>query len=167
MKIPITPQLVSEWEVARSKASELENQITERIDYILNVWFKTFGGSLKYWYFDGAGENEVGDLAKYMGDESIYGLFIECNPNSKNEMVIINKDGSEWGWESEIPTRWLFEDFENEIINGKKLYEERAANRKAKKKELTLAKKQEDATLIEEAKKKLSKKELAALRRSL
>jgi hypothetical protein len=164
----ITESTVSEWESLQRKAAKLEDTITERIDYILRAVFKTFGGDLHYWYFDGAGEGEVGDLSKWMDDNEISAIWTEAAKKTTSDMIIIDKFGNEWEYDSAIPTRWLYDnEFEVELHNGKLQYEEKEKARKAKQKELTAAKKAEDAALIEEAKKKLTKKELAALRRSI
>lgn len=164
---PITQKLIHDWKVASSEASSMEEEIIERIDHIVRAWFKAFNNELNYWYFDGAAEGEVGDLSKYMGADTIWCIWTELKKECPHDMAIIDKNGDVYVWESSIPTRWLFEDFEDEIINGKKLYEQKELERKAKIKTLSTQKKIEDRLLVEEAKKKLSKKELAALKRSL
>lgn len=158
--------IVYDWKSAQSMASNLEEAITDRIDYILNTIFKTFDNKLSYWYFDGADEGELGDLSKRMNDGEIDGICTEASKSSNGAMIIIDKFGVKWEFSGTIPTRWLYDnEFENELINGKIQYEEKEKIRKAKKKELAAAKKAEDAFLIEKAKKKLTKKELAAIRR--
>jgi len=164
---PITRSLVMDWQEAHRKASKLEDAITERIDYVLKTWFEVFGAKLEYWYFDGADEGEIGDLYRYFNDDNIYGFYVEVK-GCPDEMVIIDKDGDEWGWESEIQTRWLFEEgFKEEIIQGKALYEKREKERQEAKKKSREAKKAKDDALAEAAKKKLSPEELAALKRTL
>lgn len=165
--VPITPNLIVNWQEAHAKASKFEDQIIDRIDYILNTWFEVFGSKLDYWYFDGADEGEVGNLSRYFDNNSISGFYVEVN-KCPNEMIIIDKDGHEWGWESEIPTRWLFEDgVKEEIVNGKAEYERRERERKEKKKQSAANRKAKDEQLAAEAMKKLSKEELAALKRAL
>ena len=160
----LTPELVAEAEDLVSRAGKLEEKITDRIHYIMTSIFKLFGKKSAYWYFYGAGEGEVGPLWAHY-DKEMIGVVIDDCPGES--MVILLKDGSEWGFDDGIPTRWLFEDFEEELTQGKKNYEEREITRKAAQKELAANKKLEDKKLIEGAKKKLSKKELEALRRSL
>jgi hypothetical protein len=164
---PITRGLVSEWNIASAEVGKMENQIVDRIDYIIRTWFQVFDSKLDYWYFDGAEEGQVGDLKNHMDSYNISNIWTECKKDCSHEMVILDKNGDEYGWESAILTRWLFEDFEDEIINGKKLYLEKEIERKAKKKIASAQKKIEDTLLVEEAKKKLSKEELAALKRNL
>lgn len=169
MNEPLTPLLVKQWEIAEQQAGALKEQIVDRIDYIIKTIFKAFDKKFDYWYFYGAGEGEVGPL---IINSNSFSVITELAKNRNgnydfNEMVILLKDGSEWELNDSIPSRWLFEDFEKELVDGKKKFEEKEAERKVKQKELSAAKKQEDKALIEAAKKKLSKKELAALRRSL
>lgn len=168
MKEPITHNLVNEWQALKSKASALEDDIEQRIDYIIRFWFATFDAKLDTWYFVDANEGEVGNLSYHMNDEEISSIHVEMKSgNFKDDEYIIDKFGNEWGWESSIPTRWLFENFEQEIIGGKKLFEEKEIARKAKQKEKSAQKKLKDKALADAAKSKLSKEELAALRREL
>jgi len=169
MKEPIKQNTVKEWKRIRSEAGALEEDIEQRITYIIRFWFEAFGSKLDTWYFDEAGEGEVGDLSRHMNDDEIDSIYVEMKSHSNQigDEYIIDKFGHEYGWESSIPTRWLFENFEQEIIDGKKLYEEKEAARKLKQKEKSAQKKLKDKNLAEVAKSKLSKEELAALRREL
>lgn len=167
MKEPLTHNTYYQWQAAAANVGRLEDDITSRITYIITKWFEIFGAKLNTWYFDGAEENEVGDLSRYMNDNNIWNIYVDSENFPDNELYIIDRFGKEYCWQSEIPTRWLFSDFEKEIIEGKKLYEEKEEARKLKRKETTIARKQKDAKLFENAKKKLSKEELAAIRRSL
>lgn len=170
-KIPaIAPSLVSNWEASRSTYKKLENTILDRIDYILNTWFSIYGAKLTCWYFDGAEESEVGDLHRYMDTDSIWNFHVDVKGYPDNDMVFIDKDGEEYLWQSEIPTRWLYDEhFEEEIIKGKAEFEKREEERlaKKKKKQKSAEKKAKDDLLAQQAKQKLSKEELAALRRTL
>lgn len=66
-----------------------------------------------------------------------------------------NFDGYDIGYAYSFPRRWIFEDFEDELINGKKIYDINA-----KKAQNNLLKK---AKLIKSAKSKLTPEELKAL----
>jgi len=168
MKTPITNEVFKEWQHAVDRAAELSEILEERITFILQRLTSIFGGVLDTWYFDGAEENEVGNLLNHLDSKSIDELCLEYKQDTdcgRNGMVIIDKFGKEYGCGWEIPTRWLFEDFEKEIIDGKKLYEEREEDKKSKKKAMLEKKKAEHRVLFESAAAKLSKKELAALRR--
>lgn len=164
---PVTPEFVKEGRALAAKAGAFEDQIVNRIGYIMECIFELFDKKNAYWYFRGADEGEVGDLWAHYQEHcsSSIDLIVDNCPGP--EMVLILETGEDWGFSDSIPSRWLFEDFEQELINGKKKFEDRKIERKAKKKATTAALKKEDQELIEEAKKKLSEKELAALKRSL
>lgn len=168
---PLTKDQISEWQNAYNHAVILENVIIDRVGYVVSVWMKTFGGKLTNWYFGSAREGEVGNFVDHFGGDSVYSIYTECKPhpapNDGSDMVIIDKFGGEWGWDSSIPLRWLFEDCEDEIIQGKILYEEKLKKKKedaAVKKSL---KKKLDESLANQAKAKLTKEELAALKKVL
>lgn len=167
-KSPITQELFSTWEKLSRETSKLESQIEKRIDYIVRTVYKTFNNKLSTWYFYGAGEGEMGNMKLAIDKDSFY-IIVELERdrdgryNSK-EMVILLKDGSEWELEGEYPARWLFEDFEEELIQGKKKFEEKLEEKAKKKKEHALAQKQKKLALAESAKAKLTKEELKALK---
>jgi hypothetical protein len=162
---PITPELVKEAEDLASKAGRLEERIIERIHYIMVSIFKTFNKKEAYWYFYGAEEGDVGDLWKHYNKDDINVVVI--NAVGGDKMIILLKDGSEWGFEDSIPTRWLFEDFEEELSEGKKKFKEKEESRKLAEQEKRRQKKDTDVAIAKVAKAKLSKKELAALKRTL
>lgn len=161
---PITPELVKEAEALAIRSGLLEEQIVDRINYIMQSIFKLFSKKNAYWYFYGAGEGEVGNLWAHYDQYHIDVVIDECPGES---MVILLKDGTEWGFDDSIPTRWLFEDFETELTEGKKKYKELEETRKNTDKTKRLYQKEQDKKLAQVAKGKLTKKELAALKRSL
>lgn len=162
----ITRKLVSDWREAASKTGRFEEQIMRRIDYVLRTWFEIYGANLEYWYFEGAAEGNVGDLSRFMSEYSIYNLCVKAKNFPDNGLIFINKNGDEYCWQSEIPTHWLYDDnFENEIRLGKEKYARREEERKAKKKQSAAIKKEFNDKLVAQAKSKLSKEELAALKK--
>jgi len=151
----ITAELINKTRSLKKEADQLEDQITDRIAYIVAFLFEEKAYN---WWFDGAEEGEVGDIWKhYYANE----IWIITDPELK--ISIIDKNGNDWKFEGSIPDRWLFEDFENEIIEGKKLFQERKAKRNIERLHLEEQNKKEKKQLIESAKKKLSKEELKAL----
>jgi hypothetical protein len=161
---PLTTALVANAQELAKQSGILDEQIINRIHYIMVSVFNLFKKKDAYWYFYGAGEGEVGNLWSHYGSNEISIVADNC---PGEEMVIIDKFGDDWGFGDSIPTRWLFEDFEKELTEGKLKYEQKELDRKAKQKAMSAEKKQEDLELIKIAKKKLSKAELAALKRSL
>jgi hypothetical protein len=169
---PIKPDVIKQWEKLATEAGKLEEKITDRMNYILHSLFEMYGAKLDTWYFDGAGEGEMGELSRYLRDDEIYGIVTELYTRDRFrdkqvDIIFIDKNDHECSYEGAIPTRWLFEDFETEVLEGKKKYEEKEAARKLQAKENLKKQKEEDKKLAEVAKAKLSKKELAALRRTL
>ena len=152
---PITAELINKVQSLNKEVNQLESQITDRIDYIIAFLFE---GKDCCWWFEGAEEGEIGDFWRHYHAHEIW---IITDPNLK--ISFIDKDGNDWEFEGSIPDRWLFEDFENEIIEGKKLFEERKAKRNLEQIQLKEQNKKEKNQLIESAKKKLSKEELKAL----
>jgi hypothetical protein len=161
---PITHELVEEAQEAAFRASAFEQTIIDRISYIMASVFKLFGKNGAYWWFSGADEGEVGSFWKNYDPEQV-SVITECT--SGEEMIILLKDGSEWGLVDGFPTRWLFEDFETEIQDGKQKYKEKEIRRKAEMKKLSEQQKVEHEALIQSAKSKLSKKELNAIKKYL
>lgn len=144
---------------------EAEEIIHDRITYIWNTIATVFGVKLDTWYFYGAEEGSVGEF-RY--DEDVMSVTVEfSNVTQINEMLIITKEGSEWGFEyGEFPTAWLFEDFEDELCEGVLLYTQQKAAKKlkAEQKKLKAKKDKENMKILAAAaKKKLSKEELKAL----
>ena len=151
-----------------------EERIHDRITYILKKVCQEFGDELSTWYFYEAGEGELGNLWKYFNDETtISGIVIdiETKPLAREseldgDYVIIDKYGDEFCIGDEIPTRWLYEDFEKELSGGKVKYIQNQADKKRADAEKSLKKKKEQQELIVSAKKKLTKSELAAIQGS-
>lgn len=161
---PISKNVINEWEAASLVTLKLENTINNRVSYIISQIELIFNFDLDYWDYPTHTDDADGDIGLGLGDENIirYSL-IGRHPN----LVIILKDGTEWGLEDECPRRWLFEDFEEELANGKILYEQKLILKKQKESEKRKSKKEEDKVLAAAAKAKLSAKELAALKRTL
>lgn len=167
----IDPEIVEQYKKLMQQASVSENEISDRIHFVIEAILKVFDNQLDHWYFEDAPEGEIGDVlrnihADYIGDLCIYPK--KMSKFDATDLTFIDRDGIETDVRYQFPTRWLFDDsFEKELIEGKAKFEQREAEIKAKQKEKTAAQKAEDKKLVSEIKKKLSSKELAALRRSL
>lgn len=160
---PINQEMVKEAEELAAKAGKLEEKIIKRLHYIMTSIFKTFNQTKAYWYFYGADEGEVGDLWRHY-DPTQISVVIE---NCPSEMVIIDKNGEYWGFEDSIPTRWLFESFEEELAQGKIKFIKKTGDLEAERKAKALQEKEAAKELAVRAKAKLTKAELAALKKSL
>lgn len=131
---PISNKILKEWENARSIADVFEQEIIDRIDYIINEILKTFDQKLDTWYFHDAGEGSLGDLSPNLDEKNVSFVYEIARDSDSEEMVILLKNGFEYSLhDGEFPTRWLFEDFEEELIQGKKDYEEKEEEKKRRK----------------------------------
>lgn len=180
MKV-LTKQQIRDWKLTQELAQQYEEVITDRIEEVLNTFWGAFGAKVNYWYFDGAEEGEVGDLASYMNDDEIYnivvgtvhldsraGSLVQPPPGNDGPYnhVILDKDGNEFGWEGSIPTRWLFEDCTDEIVKGKQAFEEKKALQEKKKAEVKQQLKSQQDKLVNDALVKLSGEEVLALEKA-
>lgn len=160
----LSENTVNNWRASYSEISLLEDEITDRITCILQTWLNVFGKKLHCWYFDDAEEGEVGDLIRHFSDEEISGMIIKMPTEHAFGLTILDKYGKPLSLNGSIPTRWLYEDFEEEIVQGKAAYEARNKEKKEQNKLLKQAKKREQLELIKSAKSKLSPKEIKALK---
>lgn len=164
----ITPEFMSQWEALSNETGKMEEQIITRIDYIIRTYFKIFDGNVDYWYFEGAEENQEKNLIECIYNDFINSIFLMEKPSSKsNSLCFIDKNGNIECWSSRIPTRWLYEDFEGEIIIGKRLYEDKMAAKKEKAKLSKAQKAIKTSELVETAKAKLTTEELKALKQAM
>lgn len=129
MEKPISKDLINKWKSVDSETKLVGLEIEDRIHYILETWFETFGTELDYWYFDGAEENEVGLEHMDSYDEFISGICLKTtNEVNINNFVILDKYGNKFCLYNKFPTRWLYEDsVKEEIVCGKASYEEKKA----------------------------------------
>lgn len=157
-KKPLAHGMVADWKENRKRADVLEVQISDRMNYIITTVCKTFNVDLETWYFSDAQEGEMGHL--YWDEPELFSVW---DVKEKKDMTILTRDGEEYYFDNSIPTRWLFENFEEELENGKRLYEEREEEKLKKRLEATEYTKK----LADSAKKKLTKEELRALKKLL
>jgi len=154
-------RLVIEWRKdAAAKLYSIDVDISARIDYILNFIYKAFGTELSNWYFQGASENQDGCFEPHMFLDEFY-VYME--PSLPDDGVFLDKDGGEWGLEEGIPSRWLFEDFEEELTSGIEKFKTHNADKAVIAAKRALAKAEEEKKLIESIKNKLTPSELKAL----
>jgi hypothetical protein len=145
----------------------INGMIEDRIDFILKKIWEVFGYNLEGWYVDGAEENELGDLLSliHMPEYIDLGPIIYyCSDKGHiREKFNAILEGEKYSLTQGMPYRWLFEDFENELIDGKNLFPKWEADEK-KNKALKLEKKKlAKLAALKSAKSKLSKEEIKAL----
>lgn len=148
----------------RSQLAKQEKLIIDRINYIVNCLDKSFPNKSYVkkanWFFVNAEEGELGDFWNNHGLEFIDIIFL----NFPNKMIIIDKKGIEYDFAiGSLPTRWLFEDFEEELIEGTKKYKELEKKKEEYEKQKKIIEKKENFDLLKSAKEKLTKEEFSAL----
>lgn len=145
-------------------AGGYSGKILDRITYVLRAIYKEFGAELDYWYFDGAGEGEVGDLDSHLDKDSIHSFMIFTKePYEGDEMFAKLDDGTYAEFGYDFPTRWLYEDFEDELSRGVAIVKQEALDEEKKKAEKKAAKKAEKERLKASAASKLTPEERKAL----
>lgn len=133
--------------------------ISARMNYVIKHCLSKVGGKLEWWDWpnEDASSDADGDFIRGYNEVTtqIVGKW-----SNGDKMLFISKDGGEWSlrW-GEFPSRWLYEDFEEEYEDGLKLYNELANAAKAKEKES----KSHSNELVKSAKAKLTKEERKAL----
>ena len=158
---PITKENFVKRQELIKQLGKFDNEIEARINYIAEKISSVFNIKLDTWYFPGAEEFEIGSLDKNMTKDIIDIMFeptlLDC--------VIITKDKKELFFEDGfIPTRWLFEDFEDELKDGKKIYEKKLKEFKKAEKEDKEKKKEEEKKILKNIVAKLTSEEKKLLK---
>lgn len=145
----------------------MEEEVLDRISDVIQKICDVFEVKLNTWFFDDAEEGDIGSVKNNINSTEV-GDYVICLYEQNNvDFVILDKDGKERDLSDQFPRRWLHEDFEEELIEGKRLFLKKERERKEKQKLSREIKKANDLKMLEKAKKKLSKEELAALKRNL
>ena len=161
---PIRQAVVDEYWKYFRLAGKFASQIEDRIDYIIKRIHQEAGISLNYWYFDDAPEGDQGSLHRALNKISISNYTTDTRGNGPMaELIILLNDGRIWCLWDGFPTRWLHEDFEKELVEGKAAYLKKEADKKAAAKAKRVAKKAEKEKLKASAAAKLTAKEKKAL----
>lgn len=143
---------------AHKAYAQVVSKITDRMDYITRHCVEVVGGEFDWWDWNSEDyeSHSAGDFMLSYDKEiiQIRGLWT-CTKNN----VFIDKHGNEWGIEDGFPTRWLYEDFEEEFTNGLKAYKEKEKQKAEKAKENKKKRDLEKKALIHAAASKLTKEE--------
>lgn len=147
------------------KLGRYDELLQNRITYIVQQICKIFNLKFRTWYFPDAAEGELGSFEKASYHDSVR-LTIDYSPNIKGnqDMIILMKDGGEWEL-YEIPKRWLSEDFEEELEQGRVNYLKKLEDEKVAAKEQLSKEKAEEKALLAQIKKKLTPSELRLLKK--
>ena len=139
-----------------------EKRLIDRTDYIVHKICEVYHFKLDWWdlyfhEFEGEASFEWEHFLR--SDEQVEYCLV---PYPELDMGAII-EGAEWGFETGFPRRWLFEDFEKELVEGKKSYEQKQEEKKRKNKQKREAAEHRKKNLIENVKSKLTKEEIKAL----
>lgn len=123
----LSTSFLLEYNDASTRFIGLDNSLITRVTYIANKICEVYGRSFENWYFldgddSGLGEG-YGDFTLSCRQE-FFGITLEVgyiNVEEFSENIVLNN--VEWELPGQIPIRWLTEDFEEELINGKELYD--------------------------------------------
>lgn len=149
--IKITKQTIKEYKEVESNYFKKKDHIEYRIDEIIEkIIREVFGytGERKWnWYFDGAGENDIGPLrfsSLKEGVESVGYILLENIPDLDLFRDI---------WNGEIPVDYLYSDsYIEELKNKINELRKNKIDNKTKRKKYFEKKKKIDALLKEERK---------------
>lgn len=164
---PLNKDVFDKRDALLKQIGPLQLAIEHRLDYVLHKAYELCGAKFNSWYIDGAAEGEVGAIDECFINDSISRceiiLYNFNGPNSDDAYCVVLGD-SMWDLMEEIPKRWMFEDFEDELVQGRakfiKQKEDRLAASKARKLKLSSKNKK----LVESAKAKLTIEERRALK---
>lgn len=168
---PLPPNSIEALHEERSRADTVEASIINRIDFIIITIFKTLNIELNYWQYSGDERGEYLSLDHCLG--LVYRKTInqtidfhpefsrkETNPYNNEEDYEVLFKGESYNLLYNFPSRWLFEDFEKELLEGIEKGKESRIEKAKKEKQ-----QQEDKeALLKTAKSKLTKAELAAIK---
>lgn len=114
---------LSQKEIDDEKSKIDSDLVGDRFDYIVFKIAEIFGNKVNYWYFNHA-QDGWGALDNSMLGNKIYPVmaFI-CDSFRFNQMKVFIDDEL-FDLCIHIPTKWLSQDFEQELIDAKNSYEE-------------------------------------------
>lgn len=155
---------IAEYQRCMREAGTYGSKIEARVEYILRTVYRAYGAVIDYWYFCGSEEGQEDDLFNHIDDKEVSCYYVETQTCYEGEEMLIRLDDGdlvEFGYS--FPTRWLYEDFEEEVLRGKAAYEQELADKKAEKARRRAAKKAEKERLKASAASKLTAEEKKAL----
>ena len=164
-QIPPTKPLGSGDVMAAKEAHKLwshySQKIVDRSNYIIRKTAELFGGKIDWWdWSNGAGEVDGHFDIDWLNDD-----YISVAGDTKGgncEWVAILKN-EEWELRLTFLTRWIWEDFEQELTDGIKKYKEQKLHKIEMEKKKKIAREENKKKLKESAKSKLTKEERKAL----
>lgn len=121
----ISEDVVNEILKIHKAYAEVERKISDRMNYIVHECVRISGGNIEWWSWqngDYEDSHADGDFIHSYDKETIQ---INGELNHAYKSIFLTKDGSEWSLVDGYPTRWLFEDFEEEFTQGLQAYSDK------------------------------------------
>lgn len=129
---PITQKDVTKWEDLIKKADKAGEKILNRLDYIIRFCCDLWDTEIDFWNFNTIDDDELETPEKMP-------TWLDIDPSSTEtidmpsiydgtrwartyEWMVLDDEGNEVSLES-FPTRWLYEDFEDELRKAKQDYD--------------------------------------------
>ncbi len=159
---PLNSSIIKKINTLNKQIQDLETTILDRINYIAKKVCEAFGEEFSSVNLQSLEDGDLINLS-YNGidwyihitdDDAVGKKRGKTKCLSGHDFAIVLKDNSEWGL-NELPTRWLFEDFEKELFDGVLLYKNKISK--------DAASKETKEEIINRAKAKLTKEELNAI----
>src|SRR5687768_12546114 len=113
---PLSKEAIAELSIAEDAVRNIRYRFHERVEYIMSQLEIILKGNVEWWDFSNETRNTDGYITSTMIKEFAFrvnGSFGFDAP------AVLLKDGTEWSFDQgEIPTSFLFEDFEEEVKEG-------------------------------------------------
>lgn len=146
---------------ALRNARSIESEVAERADYVIRKIAEIFRKKIDWWSFPNSSEKNGEGVFEDAIDGDIF-QYEGANTFDHDDAAII--DGSEFGFDQcQFPIEWLYEDFEQKLVDGIDKYRKQQLSKKELKKEKAEKKKIEKMLQINKIKEKLTEKELKLL----
>ena len=150
--------MLKEFADRQKNADEYRHQINERLDEVFVKGILAFFKSNHVWYDYDNGSGEIDgyfDPVEYVNYIGIVGEY-----DNRWEMEIIDKFGDEINLGDGFPTRWLEEDFQEELEQGRRRFLEQELAKKEKSASYSSSRKERRLALCKQVKEKLTKEEI-------
>lgn len=168
----LTEQTITKAEQALDKLNEYEKEIDERVGYIIKTIYSTFGMQVDYHLYGTQSEYNdeyASTLWTELFNGGIWGsknhktikfsVSFKKSPKSAPDCIILTEDGKKIDLTNDFPIRWLTEEFEDELAEGKKRRDDKDNEHAEAKKAEKIA----TESLVKKARAKLTNDELKAL----
>lgn len=125
MSKPILQNILEKRKNVLKEFWTFDSILIKRITYILQQISKVCTFSFDDWYVTGAPDENFGDVGSLLYHNTIRSELIilegmEGKWYTPHSIIIIK--GKEWNLRNKIPQRWLFENFEQELIDSRQAY---------------------------------------------